>query len=258
VSQHDYDLANAAGLAFRSDLNNVLSAIISQNSGLTEPTTTFAYQFWADTTTGILKQRNAINSGWVSLLSLASGKWLGTAAGVTVADAAADTTTWPMLATSQTGEIAPATDAGLTYNASTNVLGSSISGSAASVTTSATVTGAVSSSSTSDGIGYATGAGGSVTQLTSATTNVTLDKICGSVVWFGGTFTGGINYSFLINNTSCTVDDIVIGNTGVISAPSSFIFTAGAGIIGVTFYAGSTGSFPSRTLRFAIIKSVVA
>jgi len=133
VSQHDYDLANAAGLAFRSDLNNVLAAIISQNSGATEPTTTFAYQFWADTTTGILKQRNAINSGWVSLLNLSSGKWLGTAAGVTVADAAADTTTWPMLATSQTGEIAPATDAGLTYNASTNTLGASISGDAANL-----------------------------------------------------------------------------------------------------------------------------
>lgn len=44
------------------------------------------------------------------------------AATVTVADAAADTTTWPMLATSQTGNLAPTTDAGLTYNANTNAL----------------------------------------------------------------------------------------------------------------------------------------
>jgi hypothetical protein len=46
----------------------------------------------------------------------------GLADTVTVADAAADTTTWPMLATSATGNLAPATDAGLAYNASTNVL----------------------------------------------------------------------------------------------------------------------------------------
>jgi hypothetical protein len=42
---------------------------------------------------------------------------------VTVSDAAADTTTWPLLALSQTGSLlTPSTDAGLTYNASTNAL----------------------------------------------------------------------------------------------------------------------------------------
>lgn len=41
---------------------------------------------------------------------------------VTVADAAGDTTTFPMLATAATGNLAPATDAGLTYNATTNAL----------------------------------------------------------------------------------------------------------------------------------------
>jgi len=46
----------------------------------------------------------------------------GNAGTVTVADAAADTTTWPLLGTSQTGSLAPATDAGLTYNANTNAL----------------------------------------------------------------------------------------------------------------------------------------
>lgn len=41
---------------------------------------------------------------------------------VTVADAGADTTTWVLLGTSQTGNLSPATDAGLTYNANTNAL----------------------------------------------------------------------------------------------------------------------------------------
>lgn len=46
----------------------------------------------------------------------------GNAGTVTTADAGGDTTTWPMVATSQTGSLAPATDAGLTYQATTNVL----------------------------------------------------------------------------------------------------------------------------------------
>lgn len=73
MSQHDYVLNDAAGASFRSDLNNALAAIVSQNSGATAPSPTFAYQFWADTTAGILKQRNAANSAWVDLFSLATG-----------------------------------------------------------------------------------------------------------------------------------------------------------------------------------------
>ena len=46
----------------------------------------------------------------------------GNAGTVTVADAAGDATTWPMLATAQTGELAPTTDAEITYNAATNAL----------------------------------------------------------------------------------------------------------------------------------------
>lgn len=122
MATHDYDLANAAGITFRGDLNNVLAAIISQNSNPTEPTTTVAYMFWADTTTAILKQRNSLNTGWNSLFNMTTMQWLASTANVTVVDAAADTTTWPMLATSQTGDQAPTTDAGLTYDATTNVL----------------------------------------------------------------------------------------------------------------------------------------
>lgn len=46
----------------------------------------------------------------------------GNAGTVTVADAGGDTTTWVLLGTSQTGSLSPATDAGLTYNATTNAL----------------------------------------------------------------------------------------------------------------------------------------
>jgi len=72
MAQHDYNLANQSGLAFRQDLNNALAAIVSQNSGASEPSTTYAYQWWGDTTTGLLKLRNAANSAWITIGTLAS------------------------------------------------------------------------------------------------------------------------------------------------------------------------------------------
>ena len=72
MAQHDYYIDNQSGLAFREDLNNALLAIVSQNSGATEPSTTYAYQWWADTTTGLLKLRNAANSAWITIGTLAS------------------------------------------------------------------------------------------------------------------------------------------------------------------------------------------
>ena len=72
MAQHDYIIANQSGAAFRADLNNGLAALVSQNSGAAQPSTTYAYQWWADTTTGLLKLRNAANSAWITVGTLAS------------------------------------------------------------------------------------------------------------------------------------------------------------------------------------------
>ena len=67
---HDYVLDNATGANFRSDLNNALAAIVSNNSSSSEPSTKYAYQWWADTNDGVLKIRNSANNAWVTLLQL--------------------------------------------------------------------------------------------------------------------------------------------------------------------------------------------
>ena len=72
MAQHDYVIANGTGAAVRSDLNGALAAIATINSGATAPTTTYAFQLWADTTTGLLKIRNAANSAFVTIGTLAS------------------------------------------------------------------------------------------------------------------------------------------------------------------------------------------
>ena len=83
MAQHDYDIANQSGANFRADLNNALDAIVSNNSGSSEPSTTFAYEWWIDTTNNILKLRNSANNAWISLpLSITADN--STPAGLTV------------------------------------------------------------------------------------------------------------------------------------------------------------------------------
>ena len=70
MATHDYVIANASGAAVRADLNNALAAIVSNNSNATAPATTYAYQWWADTTANQLKLRNAANDDWIVIQEL--------------------------------------------------------------------------------------------------------------------------------------------------------------------------------------------
>jgi hypothetical protein len=64
--QNDFVLDGSLNrTAFRVDLTNSLQSLVSNSSGLTEPTTTYAYQIWYDTTSGLIKERNSANSAWV-------------------------------------------------------------------------------------------------------------------------------------------------------------------------------------------------
>lgn len=67
MSQHDFNIANQGFPAFRSDLNSALGALASNSAGTSEPTTTYAYQFWYDDTNDLLKMRNSDDDAWITL-----------------------------------------------------------------------------------------------------------------------------------------------------------------------------------------------
>lgn len=67
MAQHDYVIDNQSAPAFRADLNNALAAVVSQNSGGSAPTVTFANMLWYDTTNNQLKKRNEADSAWITL-----------------------------------------------------------------------------------------------------------------------------------------------------------------------------------------------
>ena len=67
MAQHDYVIANASGASVRADINGMALAISSNNSGSSNPSTTYAYEFWADTSANLLKIRNGANNAWITL-----------------------------------------------------------------------------------------------------------------------------------------------------------------------------------------------
>jgi hypothetical protein len=70
MSQNDFTIANQSFPAFRADLNSALQAIATNNSGATEPSTTFANMWWYDSSNNIMYIRNEDNDAWIKFAEL--------------------------------------------------------------------------------------------------------------------------------------------------------------------------------------------
>lgn len=70
MATHDYVIDNATAPAVRADINNALQAIVSNNSGTSAPSTTYANMFWYETDTDWLYMRNEGDTAWIKLLRL--------------------------------------------------------------------------------------------------------------------------------------------------------------------------------------------
>ena len=67
MATHDYVIANADGATVRADINSVLQAVASNNSNASDPSTTYAYQWYFDTGDGGLKIRNSANNAYITV-----------------------------------------------------------------------------------------------------------------------------------------------------------------------------------------------
>ena len=67
MAQADGVVSNASGAAVRADINDQLAAAFTNHSGATAPATTYAYQYFVDTSANEIKIRNAANNGYVTL-----------------------------------------------------------------------------------------------------------------------------------------------------------------------------------------------
>ena len=123
--------------------------------------------------------------------------------------------------------------------------------------TSLAATGAVTSSGTA-GVGYATGAGGAVTQITSRTTGVTLDKTSGAITMFSaaGTTTAA---TFTVTNSTVAATDVIILNQKSGTDLYDLMVTAvAAGSFNLTFRTTGGTTTEQPVFNFAVIKAVAA
>lgn len=70
MAQSDQQIQNANGQSVRNDINGNLDALFSNNSGASEPSTTTAFMWWADTNNDALKIRNAADSAFITVGTL--------------------------------------------------------------------------------------------------------------------------------------------------------------------------------------------
>ena len=74
--------------------------------------------------------------------------------------------------------------------------------------------------------GYDTGVGGTVTQATSRTTGVTLNKLSGQITMFAGTLAGHEAVEFVLTNSFIAATDVVMVNIATSTAANKRYYTA--------------------------------
>lgn len=134
------------------------------------------------------------------------------------------------------------------------------------ITATVAATSSIKSSSASAGIGYATGAGGTVTQATNKSTGVTLNKVTGQITMNAAalanstTPTTGIA-TFVVSNSSVAATDTVIANIsgGTTSLYNCYVTNIAAGSFWITVQNASGGSLSEAlVINFNVIKGVAS
>ena len=111
--------------------------------------------------------------------------------------------------------------------------------------------------------GYATGTGGTVTQLTSKSTGVTLNKVCGQITMNNATLNRTTSVTFTLTNSFIAATDVVVVNIASGATAGAYVITVeviAAGSCNISLHNLLTGTDLSEAvvLNFAVIKAVHA
>jgi len=123
--------------------------------------------------------------------------------------------------------------------------------------TSLTATGVIASTGTA-GVGYATGAGGTVTQGTSRTTGVTLNKTSGAITLFSAAGTTVAATFTVTNSTVAATDVIILSQKSGTDLYDLMVTAVAAGSFNVTFRTTGGTTTETPVFNFAVIKAVAA
>jgi hypothetical protein len=111
---------------------------------------------------------------------------------------------------------------------------------------------------TAGGLGYGTGSGGAVTQATSRTTGVTLDKANGAITLVSAA--GSVTYqSFTVtNSTVAATDTVIVSQKSGTDLNMIFVTAVAAGSFRISFATTGGTTTEQPVFNFAVIKAVAA
>ena len=111
------------------------------------------------------------------------------------------------------------------------------------------------------GIGYVTGAGAAVTQITSRSTGVTINAVCGTITGDATSLAAAAKATFVVTNSSVGIRDVVM--ISVVSGPTAdtSIFNvsataAGSFSIKASNVSAATADTGAPIINFVVIKAV--
>ena len=108
------------------------------------------------------------------------------------------------------------------------------------------------------GVGYGTGSGGTVTQVTSRTTGVTLNKTNGAITMFSAAGSMVAATFTVTNNTVAATDTIILNQKSGTNLYVLLVTAVAAGSFNVTFYTTGGVATDAPVINFSIIKAVTA
>jgi hypothetical protein len=108
------------------------------------------------------------------------------------------------------------------------------------------------------GLGYTSGAGSTVTQATSRTTGVTINKVSGAITLVSAAGTSSYTTFTVTNSTVAATDVIIVNQKSGTDKYEAFVSNVAAGSFNITFSDVSGTTTEQPVFNFAVIKAVAA
>ena len=121
-----------------------------------------------------------------------------------------------------------------------------------------TASAGITSNSATSGVGYSTGAGGAVTQITSRTTGVTLNKVCGAITLVSAAGSTSFQTFTVTNSAVAATDCVVVHQKSGTDLYEIHVTAIGAGTFNISFKTTGGTTTEQPVFNFSVVKAVAA
>jgi hypothetical protein len=119
-------------------------------------------------------------------------------------------------------------------------------------------TSSIKSIGATSGVGYSTGAGGAITQASSRTTGVTIDKVCGEITLVSAAGSASFQSFTVTNSAIAAADTIIVNQKSGTDLYEIHVTAVAAGSFRITFRTTGGTTTEQPVFNFSVLKAVAA